>query len=103
MVTITKKMAGQWLADVLQDKVFWCYDGRTLKNLAELQAAFEEMSEDSFRYHSNDVKSDFSSWVKDVIGDEKLAADLKQSQTLAQAAQAVSRRVASLKRKAGTT
>jgi len=37
------------------------------------------MNEETFGYHSNETKSDFSNWVKDVIGDEKLAADLKRA------------------------
>lgn len=101
MVKITKKIALQWLADVPQDKQFWCADGRTLKNLSELQAALGDMSQDTFRSHANEAKNDFSNWVRDVIGDEPLANDLQKSQTQSQAAQVVADRVAQLRRKAG--
>ncbi len=99
MVKVTKAIARAWLADVPQDKQFWCLDGRALKNLLELQAALKEMSEDTFRYHSNETKSDFSNWVKDVIGDEELSQNLQRSKIQAQAAKAVADRVAWLKKK----
>ncbi len=82
---ITKSTAERFLGDVPAEHVFWCRDGRTLKNLRELQEALITMSDDTFNYHSNDEKTDFSNWVRDVIGDEKLARDLERipSRTLA--------------------
>ncbi len=97
MVKITKTVAKQWLDEVPPDKPFWCSDGRILKSLPELEAALKEMSEETFRYHCNKVKSDFSNWVRDVIGDEKLSRDLQKSTTLAQAAKSVASRIAWLK------
>ncbi len=102
MVKITKTTAGERLADVPQEKQFWCADGRVLKNLAELRAALTEMSEDTFRHHSSEMRNDFSNWVRDVIGEEKLSRDLQKSQTRTQAAKAVADRVAWLKGKIET-
>ena len=99
MVKITKTVAGEWLADVPLEKRFWCSDGRVLKNLAELEAALKEMNEETFRYHSNEAKSDFSNWVRDVVGDEKLSGDLRKSTTRAQAAKSVASRIAWLRSK----
>ena len=99
MVKVTRAIAQGWLADVPQEKVFWCSDGRILKNLLELGDTLKQMSEETFCYHSNEAKSDFSNWVRDVIGDEKLAEDLKKSLTPAQAAKSVADRVAWLKGK----
>jgi len=99
MVKVTKTIAEGWLADVPQEKRFWCSDGRVLKNLAELEAALKEMSEETFRYHSSESKSDFSNWVRDVIGDEKLSGDLRKSTTRAQAAKSVASRIAWLRSK----
>jgi len=45
------------------------------------------------------VKNDFSNWVRDVIGDEKLSRDLQKSTTQAQAAKSVADRVTWLKSK----
>lgn len=99
MVKITKTVAEQWLADVPHGKWFWCSDERVLKSLPELEAALKEMSEETFRYHSNETKSDFSHWVKDVIRDEKLSRDLLKSITQAQATKSVANRIAWLRGK----
>jgi hypothetical protein len=41
--------------------------------------ALAEMSEDTFRYHASREKNDFSSWIRDVIGDETLAGELAKT------------------------
>lgn len=64
------------LADVAEEKVFWCHDGSVFKNLIELKNALGKMSDETFSYHVNDEKNDFSNWIRDVIGDGKLAKDL---------------------------
>jgi len=80
------------LSDVTVDKVFWCHDGRVMKNLDELSVALREMSEDTFRYHVTADKNDFSKWVEDVIGDHELSAVLKNSSTRSQAGKLVAGR-----------
>lgn len=102
MVKITKTIAEERLADVPKEKRFWCSDRRVLKNLPELETALKEMSEETFRYHSNETKNDFSNWVRDVIGDEKLSRDLQKSTTRAEAAKSVADRVTWLKSKIET-
>ena len=93
MVRITKSVAEAKLGDVSQEKQFWCHDGTSLKNLQELETALEQMTEETFRYHSNETKSDFSNWVRDVIGDDKLSRDLQKSTSRAQAVKSVIDRV----------
>jgi hypothetical protein len=99
MVRIIKNVAEKWLAGVPGEKSFWCSDGRILKNLPDLETALKDMDEETFRYHSNESKSDFSNWVRDVIGDEKLARDLQKSTSQAQAAKSIADRIAWLKKK----
>ena len=99
MVTINKAVAEKWLANVEQEKQFWCHDGLYLKNLQELEAALKQMTEETFRHHVNETKSDFSNWVRDVIGDEKLARDLRKSTVQIQAAKSIATRIAWLKGK----
>ena len=84
MFTARKKMvpkdsARLWLSDAPPDKVFRCRDGRELKNLQELSVALRTMSTDTFDHHVTAEKNDFANWVKDVIGDEALADDLRQA------------------------
>lgn len=94
MAKITKSVAEKMLEDVAEEKRFWCQDGQELRNMRELEAGLKRMSEETFRYHSNKAKNDFSNWVTDVIGDEKLAKDLLKSSTRDQAAKSVAARVA---------
>lgn len=101
MVKMTKSVANGMLADVAEEKRFWCVDGRYLKNLEELEAALVQMSEETFHYHSNETKTDFSNWVNDVIGDDKLARDLLKCATQEQAARVVAERLNFLKSKVG--
>ena len=93
VINITKTINAAKLADVPLEKRFWCYDGRVLRNLTELKSAFETMSDDVFHYHVNEYKNDFSKWVKDVIGDNKLSKDLQKSYNQAQAAIVVADRI----------
>jgi hypothetical protein len=93
MVRISKLIAEKRLGDVVDDKQFWCHDGHYLKNLQELETALEQMTEDTFSYHVNEKKSDFSNWVRDVIGDEKLSRDLRKSVTKTRAAKSVAERI----------
>lgn len=98
MAKITKSAAKKLLGNVPEEKVFWCSDGKVLKNMPELETALKEMSEETFSYHSNEIKNDFSNWVRDVIGDEELANNLQKSATSAQAAKYVAERVSWLKK-----
>lgn len=100
MVKITRMDAEKLLGEVSQEKRFRCSDGRMLKTLPELEVALKEISEETFRYHCNKTKSDFSNWVRDVIGDEELSEELRKSTTQAKAAKSVASRVAWLRRKA---
>jgi hypothetical protein len=102
MVKMTGSMAAALLGDAPEEKRFWCHDGRYLKSLDELKDALEKMSEDTFLYHTNENKTDFSNWVKDVIGDEKLSRDLLKCTTQTQAAEKVAARVNWLKSKLST-
>lgn len=98
MAKILKKDAKKLLAKVPQEHAFWCCDGRILSNIRELQQALTSMTDETFTYHSNGEKTDFGSWVKDIIGDEKLAKDLGKSLGRTQAANSVSSRISFLDR-----
>jgi len=99
MVKITKAVAEKMLGDVPREKSFWCSDGRVLRNLRELEAALRDMGEETFGHHSSETHNDFSNWVRDVIGDEKLSRDLRKSATRVQAAKKVADRIAWLQSK----
>jgi len=100
----TTAVSKSCLSDVAADKVFWCHDGRVMKNLDELSAALREMSEETFRYHVTVDRNDFSKWVEDVIGDHELSAVLKNSSARSQAGKLVAgRRLVLLGEASGNT
>lgn len=99
MARILAQDAGRMIGKVPDGKKFRCCDGNTLKDVRELGGALISMSDETFNYHSNDRKKDFGNWVRDVVGDEKLARDLDKSTTRNQAARYVTKRVAFLSEK----
>jgi len=98
-IRVTKQDAEKFLADVPDDRSFWCCDGRVFRNMRDLADGLSNMSDESFLYHSNDEKHDFSNWLADVIEDEKLAKDLSNSLTRREAAKRANDRVTLLNMK----
>jgi hypothetical protein len=88
------------LEDVPGDKIFWCCDGKVIRNLKELASALEEMTEEIYLRHANGGKSDFGNWVRDVIGDVTLAYQLKKAKSRVTAARRVKDRLEWLKERA---
>ena len=93
-----KQEPEKFLADVPAEYVFWCYDGRLLRNMKELGDALKTMADETYAFHANTEKNDFSTWVKDIIGDEKMAQNLEEAASRTLAADLVATRVASLTR-----
>lgn len=96
-MALKKEIAKTWPENVPQDKVFWCCDGRVVKNLEELATALKEMPEETFYYHVTKDNNDFSNWVRDVIGDVTLANQLGKAGTQTTAAYKVEAKVSWLK------
>ena len=92
-IKVTKQDAEKFLADVPDDRAFWCCDGRVFRNITELAEGLEAMPDETFMYHSNDGKHDFSNWLNEVIEDEKLGKDLSRALTRHEAAKRVNDRV----------
>ena len=99
IIKISKEEAYRRLGDVPDEKRFWCHDGRFVKSLKELAKALNDMSDETFHYHSGEERNDFSNWVRDVVGDDKLARDLGKAKSRVQASQAMAERISFLQRK----
>ncbi len=99
MVKISGHEIKEILADVSGEYVFYMNDGKILRNMDELGAALNNINEELYAYHVNSAKNDFSSWVKDVICDEKLARDLQKAKDRATAAKIAAKRLAFLRSK----
>ncbi|MBM3153908.1 MAG: hypothetical protein FJ008_01080 [Chloroflexi bacterium] len=92
-----KTEAAKALADVSEEKAFWCYGGEVFRNLQEMAVALERMSEEAFEHHVTEHKNDFSNWVRDVFGDTTLANQLRKATTKSSAAGRVKARISWLK------
>jgi len=82
-------------------KAFWFHMHLVARNLEEFAAGMGEISDDIFAYHSSGQKNDFAGWIQEVIGDSMLARQLEAVGTKEEAAAALRRRVAELKRALG--
>lgn len=77
-----KEFAKKILSDVSAVNEFVLhYEGkvRKIKNLIDLRIELENMSVKEFSHHVNSDKNDFSVWVKDCVGDPKLAKDMSHA------------------------
>ena len=99
MAVRTKQDAAKVLADVVDDKRFFCHDGCVAKNLYQLAECLSHINQESFSHHVNEAKNDFANWTRDVFGDIKLASDLTRSADHAEAARVVQERIAWLEKK----
>ena len=95
-----KEEAQRILREVNPEQCFWVNNGPVLKNLDELSKALAEMNKDSFKHHVNKEKNDFSSWVKDILGDQKLAGDIAKETSKSGIAAKVKQRIKQLKKSA---
>ena len=98
MAGTLKEQAQKFLSKVHEEYVFRCQDGRVLRDMKELAHALATMADETFAYHSNVEKKDFSNWVRDIIGDEKLAKDMEKATDRIQAAKQATSRVGVLSR-----
>jgi len=99
IVKISRDEAKRRLGDVPDEKRFWCHDGKVIKNLRELRKALVDISDETFHYHLSEGKNDFSKWIREVVGDEKLANDLSKARSRIQASQGVAERISFLESK----
>ena len=60
---------------------FWLCTNQNLRSLNTLANSLDEVNDDVFRYHVNKYKNDFSTWVRDVIGDNDFAREISRIKT----------------------
>jgi hypothetical protein len=100
-VEVKKNGAKKILTKVPEAMVFWCHDGQIFNDLDELIAGFDLMTDETFIYHANENKNDFSCWIIDVIGDQILADDIKKARNKTEAKKITQQRYYDLTRLEG--
>ena len=93
MTTLPRAEAKKLLSNVPEQHAFICCDGRIVRNIRDLGKTLAHMADDTFGYHANQHKNDFSQWVKDVIGDDKLARHLSRTSDRKQTLKELSHRI----------
>lgn len=88
-----KKPVKKPLVKAPVEYAFWCHDGSIFADLYELAEGLKIMSDETFTYHSNLEKHDFSNWIRDIIGDEQLADDLAMVSSRSEAVSCVIARI----------
>ena len=71
--SIKGRKAAKILDDAKPEFYFKLIDGSEIKNLLELADSLHSMSDDSFYYHVNGKRNDFSNWIKDIFKENDLA------------------------------
>ena len=70
-----------FLADVPDEDAFIAKDKQIAKNLKGMRRILLKMNNKTFIYHVNEKKNDISYWIKNSVGDKKLASQLDKSKT----------------------
>ncbi len=96
----SKQDAMRALSDVNPDNNFWACDGSVLKNLDELLNFVKNTQDNVYGYHVNEERNDFSNWIRDIMGDVKLAGDLSKTKAKEESVKILNERVKWLKKKA---
>ena len=73
---------GRKLQTELQPELYFrIHGGGIIKSIPGLHKALLNMNNETFSYHCNQHKNDFSSWVKDVFKEPALAKNLEKTHT----------------------
>jgi hypothetical protein len=74
---LTQDEAGN-LYEAPAGQYFYIHNGPTLKNLYDLEYYLGTMTDDQFKYHAVGGRNDFASWIRDVLGEDKLASEFER-------------------------
>lgn len=79
----TAKVTTRSVVEAYGDQRFFVINGQILSRLDELSAALRSMDQDTYMYHVNGDKNDFSQWVSDVLLNKALATKLAKAKNKA--------------------
>ena len=66
----------QLLKEAPKENYFYVNNGMVIRNLDELAVALDLMDKESFEFHVNKDKNDFSNWLIDILDANDLADEL---------------------------
>lgn len=78
---ITPEKIHSTLIEIDPSKYFYLQNGDVLRDLKDLKYSFDNISEETFRFHVNEAKNDFANWVLYVFEEKELAEKLANCMT----------------------
>ncbi|MCF7861491.1 chemotaxis protein CheW [Candidatus Woesearchaeota archaeon] len=85
------------LKDVDPNFHFRTHDGKQIKNVHELLQYINGLDEEAFKVYVNEEKNDFYMWIKNSVGDEELACNIKDIKNKNDISTSLVRRLLSIK------
>ena len=76
LMRLTKIKAIEIMRQVNGGECFFNSDGKVFCSLRDLAREIMTMPQPVFNHHCNSKKCDFSSWIADILRDEKLSKDV---------------------------
>lgn len=98
MVNMSKESAARFLAQVQDNVRFFCKDGQAFDSIEKLDESLKKMSKETFEFHVNSQKNDFSNWIYDIIGDVTLADSLRKAKDKKKVMKIISSRITELRK-----
>ncbi len=86
-----------YLEDVPAEYAFHLHNGKDLKNILELVKELQQMEDEVFKHHVNDMRNDFHNWVRDIVLDLELAHRLSAVKTKEEMQKIVNDRINEIK------
>ena len=77
--TTTKKTKKKVIKKAPTEMSFYIVNGTVCSDLFGLAEALEDLAEEHFKHHVNDMKNDFANWVEGVFEEPKLAKKLREA------------------------
>ena len=88
------------LRHVPDEKRFYCHDGSIFNNIHELKIGLDRIHVHTYNHHVTDDKNDFARWIREVLGDDKLARDFSKATDKGEATRIVAERIVWLQARA---
>ena len=92
-------MPNKLFREIPSEHYFFARNEMIIKSLSELCDALNNMDDHTYMHHVNKERNDFSEWIKDVIGDKKLAKGIRKAKTKEEVSKFISMRLERARKK----
>jgi hypothetical protein len=93
---LSSETAKKYLSNAESRKHFKLHLGSNIRSLSELSEALDVMDQASYDHHVHNGVNDFSVWISDVIGDDRLAKEVAKLKLRTHIRNAINKRIVEL-------